>query len=424
MTRREGSRRRVLDRLGATTIGRMEEPTLEQPDGPQSDPDDAPGDPALVAAIRAEIDACGRLTFARFMELALYHPTRGYYLAPQRRPGRGGDFLTAPETHPFFGVTLARQIAECWERLGRPVPFTVREDGAGIGGLAYDVIAGLSTDAPVVADALRYRLVEPNPYRREQAALAMSEVGLADRVTIEAPPPPGRDPDPIVGVALANEVADALPVHRLVRRGGLWRERYVVWIGTGFGEEEADPSPETRGVTDALAAEGIVFADGDAVDVSPAAGDWFAGVGRGLARGYAIVIDYGYPAVELYRAHRLRGTVRAHFRHTVTEDPYQRIGAQDLTAHVDFTALRRAGEAVGLAFAGFTTQGAFLAALGLGDLLVALQADPATTASEYYATQAAVLRLIDPGGMGRFGILIMARDAPVAPPLQGMRDGA
>ena len=398
----------------------MDQPTVLPVPSP-ADPDGDAGNPALVAAIRAELEPAERLTFARFMELALYHPAHGYYLSAARRPGRGGDFLTAPETHPFFGITLARQIAECWERLGRPDPFTVREDGAGIGGLAYDIVAGLSTEAPAVAAALRYRMVEPNPHRRAEAMAAMAEVGLADVVTAEPPPPDGIDPEPIVGVALANEVADALPVHRLVMRDGRLRERYVVWQedAEAFGEAEGEPSPPVRDVQASLAAEGVALGEGDAVDVSPAAADWLATVGRGLARGYAIVIDYGYAAPELYRAHRLRGTLRAHERHTVTDDPFRRVGYRDLTAHVDFTALRRAGERVGLRFAGLTTQGAFLAGLGLGDLLVALQQDAATSAADYLAAQAATLRLIDPGGMGRFRVLVMARDAPVEPPLRG-----
>ena len=382
------------------------------------------GDPALVAAIRAEMAAVGgRITFARFMELALYHPERGYYRSPERRPGRGGDFLTAPETHPFFGMALARQVAECWERLGRPDPFVVREYGAGVGGLAYDIVAGLSAEAPAALAALRYRLIEPNRHRLAQALAAMAEVGLGDVVRGEAPPD-GTEPEPILGVALANEVADALPVHRLVWRGGRdggLRERYVVWRDGGFDAAEGEPSSAgavasaMRSLTDA----GVSLRDGDAIDISPIAAEWFAGVGRGLARGYAIVLDYGYEAAELYRDHRLAGTVRAYRGHTVTDDPFRHVGRQDLTAHVDFSMLRRAGEAVGLVPAGFTTQGAFLASLGLGDFLVRLQSDPETTAEEYVAAQAAVLRLIDPGGMGRFGVLVMARGAPVSPSLRG-----
>ncbi len=421
----------------------------------------AGSDPLLIDAIRAEIaagsgaengtGAAGRITFARFMELALYHPERGYYLAAARRPGRGGDFLTAPEASPLFGLTLARQIAECWVRLGRPRPFTVREYGPGIGGLAFDILVGLHTETPEIVAALDYRLVEPNRHRVAQALAAMAEVGFGALVTAEAPPLPGADLPPVTGVILANEVADAFPVHPLVARDGAFREQFVTWRTedgeTGsredgkdqdgrapdagrrtpdarngwFGLEEGLPStPDLAGRWAALAAAGVTLRDGDIVEVSPAAAAWFAGAGRGLARGYAVVIDYGYPAAELYSAHRLGGLVRGYAGHTVTDDPFVRIGRQDLTAHVDFTALEAAGREVGLVPAGLTTQGAFLSSLGLGDALLRLQADPTTAPADYFAAQAAVMRLIEPGGLGRFRVLLMARDAPVDPPLQGM----
>jgi SAM-dependent MidA family methyltransferase len=371
--------------------------------------------PALVDAIRGEIAASGRITFAHFMELALYHSEHGYYLAAERRPGRPGDFLTAPEASPYFGLTLARQIAECWERLGRPDPFVVREYGAGVGGLAYDIIAGLSTEAPECATVLNYRLIEPNPHRLAQALDAMEQVGLRHIVVAED----AEHLEPITGVVLANEVADAFPVHRLVMRDGRFRERYVVWRAGWFAEEEGERSEPAQRAAEMLAKEGVAVPDGAAVDVSPAAASWFASAGAEVRRGYAILIDYGYPARELYQAHRLEGTVRGYHEHSVTDDPFQRVGEQDLTAHVDFTALERAGESAGMRLAGFTTQGAFLASLGLGDLLVQLQHEPSTTLPDYLAAQAAVLRLIDPGGLGRFGVLIMAKNAPVEPPLRG-----
>jgi SAM-dependent MidA family methyltransferase len=377
-----------------------------------------PSNPVLVEAIRDEIGANGgRITFARFMELALYHPTHGYYLSPERRPGRGGDFLTAPEASPFFGLTIARQIAECWERLGRPARFVVREYGAGVGGLAYDIIAGLSTEASEVSQALEYRLVEPNQHRLAQALAAMDEVGLGHLVSAEDP---DSELEPITGVMLANEVADAFPVHRLVMRSGEPRERFVTWRDGWFAEIEVAPAAEAQEAFEALLAEGIQFGEGDAADVSPAAATWFAAASRSIERGYAIVIDYGYAANELYKAHRLEGTVRGYYGHTVTDDPYVRIGEQDLTAHVDFTALQRAGESAGMALAGLTTQGAFLASLGLGDLLVDLQRDETASVADYLAAQAAVYRLIDPGGLGRFGVLLMAKNAPVEPPLRGI----
>jgi SAM-dependent MidA family methyltransferase len=379
------------------------------------------GNPDLIAVIRAEIDAAGgRIPFARFMEFALYHPSWGYYRSPMRRPGRPGDFLTAPETHPYFGITLARQIAECWERLDRPDPFVVREYGSGIGALAWDVIAGLSEEAPKCRAVLQYRLVETNPHRRAQSLADFAEGGLGDVVRGEVISP-GADPEPITGVVIANEVADAFAVHRLIWRDGRLREGWVVWSGQEFAEEEHDLSAEAAAADPEgmLRENGIDLAEGDRIEISPAAAAWFASAARGLRRGYAIVIDYGYPAAELYRAHRLAGTVRAHREHTVSDDPFAYVGEQDLTAHVNFSALRRAGERAGLTFAGQTNQGAFLASLEMGDLLVALGKDPQTALPEYLAAQAAILRLIDPGGMGRFGVLIMARDAPVCPPLKG-----
>ena len=382
------------------------------------------GNPALIAAIRADIAAVGgQITFARFMDLVLYHPDHGYYLAPPRRPGRGGDFLTAPETHPFFGFTLARQIAECWERLGHPAEFVVREYGAGVGGLAYDLIAALTDAFPPVRAALRYELVETNCHRREQALAAFADLGLDAVVTAVPPPPSGTDLPPITGVVVANEVADAFPVHRLVVRDGALYERYVVWREGAFTDHEDAISAPGLGddLVARLAAAGVSLAaipNGSVLDISPAAAAWFAGVGRGLTRGYAIVLDYGYPTAILYRGDRLGGTLRAYHQHTVSDTPFRHVGEQDLTAHVDFTALERAGQAAGLVTAGYTTQGALLASLDLGDFLLELQRDPTTSAPDYLAAQAAVLRLIDPAGLGRFGVLIMARDAPADPPLR------
>ena len=375
---------------------------------------------ALVAAIQPEIATeDGRITFSRLMELALYHPLHGYYLSDERRPGRPGDFLTAPEAHPFFGITLARQIAECWQRLGQPTSFVVREYGPGIGGLAWDIVGGLRREAPACLESLSYRLVERNARRAAEAVAAFSQEGLGHRVTVE-----DAETDilpPITGVVLANEVADAFPVHRLIWQDGTLREGWVVATDDGFAEEIGELSPPALAANpeQMLRDAGVSLDAGDRIEISPAAADWFARAAHGLQRGYALVIDYGYPAATLYRDHRLEGTLRAYRAHSVSDNPFQHVGEQDLTAHVDFTALRRAGEAAGLTFAGQTDQGAFLASLGMGDLLVELGQDPETTLPEYLAAQAAILRLIDPGGLGRFGVLIMARDAPVEPPLLG-----
>ena len=393
--------------------------TTEQP-GFRMTPADA-GDPRLIAVIRDAVAASGgRITFATFMDLVLSHPDYGYYRSPERRPGRGGDFLTAPETTPWFGFMVARQIAECWERLGRPEPFTIREIGSGIGGLAYDVIAALLDNHPELRASLVYRLAEPNRHRQAEAVAAMTTAGLGDVVIAENTDLP---PESIPGVVLANEVADALPVHRLVVRDGRLAERYVTWRDDAFAETEGEVSDPSLGepLLDRLRSEGVTLSDGDRLDVSPASVEWFRSAARGLGRGYLLTIDYGYPAAELYRGHRLGGTLRTYSGHVAGDDPFVRVGHQDLTSHVDFSALIAGGEAEGLTLAGLTQQSLFLERLGLGQVLLDAQETEGMTTAEYFALRSAVFRLIDPGGMGRFHVLAMARHAPVDPPLLGFQ---
>jgi SAM-dependent MidA family methyltransferase len=383
--------------------------------------DDALGHPDLIAALRDEIAAGGPITFARYMAQALYHPDFGYYRTPARRPGRGGDFITSPEIHPFFGITLAGQLAELWERLGRPDPFVVREYGPGVGGLAYDIIAGLHTRHPEVIPALRYRLRDVNRHRMAEAMSAMMEVGLDGTVSVEDP---SREAEiePVTGVVLANEVADALPAHELTWTGEGLAERWVTWDAAAgwFGWETGELSPEVA-ATDPLGwlrghgVEPSAWPAGSRLAWSPALDSWVAEIAAGIARGYALVIDYGYPAAELYRDHRLEGTIRAYSEHTVTDNPFRLVGEQDLTVHVDFTRLTEAAAARGLAATPVVTQGHFLARLGMGQLLVDLQQDPETRMPEYYRAQAAVMRLIDPGGLGRFRVVGLAKGAPLAP---------
>jgi SAM-dependent MidA family methyltransferase len=369
------------------------------------------GNQALIDLLQQRIRDDGAITFAEFMDTALYHARHGYYRQLDRKPGRGGDFITSPELHPFFGLTLARQVADCWDRLGQPERLVVREHGASSGGLAYDIIVGLSEKAPDVLAALDYRLVDVNTHRLEEAIAGMSDTGLASHVRAEHPDEISPEP----GIVLANEVADALPVHRLVVRDGEFRELWVTLDGEGhFTDEGGDLSEPVlaHDLAAYLASVGLdprTFPDGAVLDVSPASASWITSVAENLVRGYAIVIDYGYDAPRLYRDHRLEGTVRGYHRHTVTDDPYIRIGEQDLTAHVDFSWIARAAGAAGMDTIGLTTQGEFLTHLGLGDWLVELQQQPDVDLPEYYRAQAAVFRFIDPAGLGRFRVLGLAK---------------
>jgi SAM-dependent MidA family methyltransferase len=387
----------------------------------QEIPSQPSGNRELIAQLAEEIRREGRISFARFMDVALYDNDHGYYRNPHRKPGRGGDFITSPELHPFFGFTIARQIADCWDHLGQPARLVVREHGASSGVLAYDIIAALTQQAPDVRDALDYRLIDVNEHRAAESRAAMEETGLGEIVRVEHPD--AITPEP--GVVLANEVADALPVHRLILRDGELRELWVALDDEGhFVDSEGELSPEIAAmyIHAYLAESGVdlsSFPDGARLDVSPATADWIRGVADNLTRGFAIVIDYGYDAPTLYRDHRLEGTVRGYYQHTVTDDPYIRVGEQDLTAHVDFTCLSRAAAAAGMTQIGLITQSEFLTQLGLGEWLVGLQTEPDTSLDEYLRAQGAVYRLIDPAGLGRFRALGLAMEMGETPTLMG-----
>lgn len=381
----------------------------------------APSDPPtpLTEIIRNAIAEAPhqRITLAHYMALALYHPEHGYYQQTRLAPGRTGDFLTSPEASPYFGLTVARQLIETWDRLGQPNAWEIREYGAGTGVLAYDILAGIAHDAPEAMDGLRYRLVESNPHRRAEAMIAMTEAGLADKILIAD----SLDPLPdFTGVLLGNEVADAFPAHRLIARAGELREMYVVSTADGFGWQEGERSEEVAALPE-LESLASSLPDGAILDISPAAAIWFEQAAQQLERGLALIIDYGYPAQELFASHRLEGTLRAYRGQQVSDDPFVDPGTVDLTVHVDFTALENAGIRAGLEPAGFTKQGDFLGQLGMGMFLVDLQQEPDITAEDYIAAKAAIIRLIEPGGLGRFGVLGMTRGIELAIPLTGFR---
>ncbi len=378
---------------------------------PLADLDGAESDPALVAVIRSEIERTGPISFAQFMDLALYHPIHGYYRSAAARPGRRGDFLTAPEAHPIFGRAIARHVDDAWRALGKPDGFTIRELGAGSGALAAGILLGLAADASDLAAVVRYRPVEVEPRRLDELRDRLAAEGLADRLEAD-------DGAPIVGIVVANEVLDALPAHRVVGRGGRVREILVGWTDGGFVDVEDEPS--TPLLAQRLAAEGIQLADGQLAEICLVVDGWVAGVAAGLERGLVLLIDYGHPAAELYDStRRPAGTLAAYYAQRVHGDPYGAVGRQDLTAHVDVTAIGRAAIGAGLVHVGATTQGRFLAALGAGELLVALQTGPEASLQAYLEARSALVRMIDPGAMGGFRVMAFGRGLPAGATLRG-----
>jgi SAM-dependent MidA family methyltransferase len=369
----------------------------------------------LAAVIRAEIQSNPdrRITFARYMERALYEPDLGYYRQPADRPTDTGDFLTAPETHSIFGWTVARRIEAMWAELGGPRPFDLIEYGAGSGTLALSILDGMrrhgeaNQQAADLKAATRYQPVESNPYRLADLRERFEGAGLAGLLAATGAPSIGSVP--VTGVILANEFLDALPVHRFVIRGGKLLELYVAWQD-GFVEVAGEPS--TPALADRLAGDGVrvdQLAEGQVGEISLGLGEWLRGVATGLERGYVLVIDYGHDATELYGPRRLAGTLLGYRGHRVVENPFEDPGLVDLTAHVDFTALERLAAASGFRTVSSTTQSEFLVAAGLEEELRALQSSPDLTLADYTRARSGIVRMLDPRHMGRFRVLVLER---------------
>jgi len=379
-------------------------------------------DPVLVGRLRAEIAAAGPITFARFMSIAQTDPERGYYATSDERPTRGGDFLTAPELHPIFGATLARAADEMWQAMGRPARFVVREYGAGSGRLAIDLLGGLRADGSVLLDALRYEPVELVPARVQRIRARLAEAGF-EHVLGDAASP--ATTPAAMGCVIANEFLDALPVHRLVARDGRVLEIFVGW------EDHGDEAPGGRFVdvmdepskpalAERLAAEKVTLADGQRAEVCLELDAWAEEMSGAFDAGYAVILDYGRPAGELYGSSRPDGTLRAYAGHRVHDDPYVAIGRQDLTAHVDFTAVERAATAHAWRTLGLTTQAEFLVGSGLAELLAARRSEPTLSAQDYLALRASVGRLLDPLALGGFRVLVLGRKVPADARLAGL----
>jgi len=376
---------------------------------------DGPGDPRLVARLADVIARDGPITFARFMAVALYDPEAGYYTSGPPRPTRAGDFLTAPELHPVFGRLVARQLTEVWDRLGRPDPFVVREPGASTGALGLAMLDGLALDGSALLDAIRYEPMEVDPSRGEAVVARLTTAGHGPRIA--------RPRGSFVGAVVANEVLDALPVHRVRgdpdRPGGL-AELYVDRRDDAFVTVAGPPS--TPALAERLDEEHVSLVDGQVAEVCLLLDDWFATSTADLRRGLVLVVDYGWPAAVLYAAERGTGSLRAYAGHVVHDDPFRLVGQQDLTAHVDLTAVRSIAGRHGLGLAGEGSLAEFVAGLGLGPLLAASAEQPARSArdlAEHLELRAAVARLLDPAALGGFAVQGFGRDLRSDPPLAG-----
>ncbi len=361
--------------------------------------------PSLAASLREEIERSGPMPFRRFMERALYAPEGGYYASGRAAIGRRGDFVTSVSVGSLFGRLLAVQFEQMWRNLGCPACFQLVEQGANGGDFAADVLTAAQA-WPEFDAALRYHIVEPFPINieRQRARLAASFVDLVGRVTwhasLEALPA-------FTGVHFSNELVDAFPVEAVVFRDGAWRQRCVTWTGTGFGWAD-------RPLADPQVAQMLTHAprlEGYETEVNPGALSWLATVARRLERGYLLAADYGFARADYYLPERREGTLSSYREQRRCADLLADPGEQDLTAHVDFTALAEAGLNHGFALAGFTDQHHFMAALGKSvfpDIT-----DPAELTPARQKAMREFAMLMHPSLMGLgFQYLALAKDAP------------
>ena len=348
------------------------------------------------AEIRRRIADYGPMTFAEFMEVALYHPDGGYY-ASGERVGGGGDFYTSPSAHPAFGALLAVQLFQMWELMGRPNPFTVAEAGAGNGLLCRDILSAAAGLPAGFARSLRYVCLD----RRSEAGHERGLPGVT-RVASNVLPLHG-----MVGCVLSNELLDAMPVHQVISEKGCLQEVYVTLDGGKFATLTGEPS--TPLLARRLASLGVELAEGQTAEVNLALDGWVQSAAQSLDRGFVLTIDYGRPADELYaEPDRFRGTLTTYHRHLQTDRPLERVGQQDISAQVDFTTLARAGTQAGLDFLGYTSQSAFLNNLGLGRLE---QQIPDGPLRQRQASRVGMRELAKPGGLGDFKVMAQGKNA-------------
>ncbi|MCZ6615084.1 MAG: SAM-dependent methyltransferase [Chloroflexi bacterium] len=363
--------------------------------------------PSVQDVLKERIAGRGPVSFSEFMELALYWPHGGYYseAVSERHPA---DFFTAPAAHPAYGALLSLQLEEMWRVLGRPPLFTIVEPGAGTGLLSLDILRYAQYLDPEFQRAVRYCAIDRSPRHRLPGAVLewIRAVGVPLRG--------------LTGCVLSNELLDAFPVHRVTVREGRLQELFVGYKDGQFVEVIGEPS--TAALSARLEAEGVTLAEGQRAEICLALEPWIQDAAASLERGFVLTVDYGHPAQALYAPERRGGSLRCYYRHTLSGNPYDRVGAQDITAHVDFTAVTALGERYGLSSHGLEGQGVFLANLGLAGLQRKLTGQ-GLRQQERDANRMGMLELGRAGGMGEFKVLVQSKGIDEAR-LTGLEGGS
>ena len=365
-------------------------------------------DATLIELIREEIRQNGPISFARFMQQALYHPDHGFYASGRARLGRTGDYFTNVSVGSAFGQLLALQFAEAWKILGRPKDFVIVEQGAHEGEFARDVLNSLSSEDSGLFGALRYRIVEPSELLRQRQIEALGAYG--DKVEwVRAL----ENMQPFEGVHFSNELIDAFPVYliELAENPPRWVERRICLDGSELAliaQEITDPDLLAR-------VKGLPVRDGSyATEVNLEALRWIHEVSAKLRRGFVITVDYGLSRDDYYSENRTAGTLQVRRDHRLLDSPLKSVGESDLTSHVDWTSLIDEAERAGFALQGLVDQHHFLTGI------LAEYSDFLGKASAKVRRQ--LQTLLHPEMLGRsFQVLVLGREISSSSKLSGLR---
>lgn len=349
-----------------------------------------------------------RITFAEYMNLVLYHPDYGYYSSGAVKIGSQGDFFTSASLGKDIGELLAIQFEEMWHYLDCPESFYLVEMGAGDGSMAADILRYINLKQHDFSQAVKYLIIEASESLRTKQQLTLQNIS---NINISWKSWSEIANNSLCGCFFSNELIDAFPVHLVTLASGEIQEIYLTETDNKLTETTGELS--TPKLLDYLELVNINLLGSEyphnyRTEINLQAIDWLTQVTAKLDCGYLLTIDYGYPAHKYYHPQRSQGTLQCYYQHRRHYNPYLNLGYQDITAHVDFTALERYGESLGLAKIGFTQQGIFLMALGLGDRLNEL------SSGKYDVLQVlkrrdALHQLIDPTGLGGFGVLVQSK---------------
>ncbi len=357
----------------------------------------------LAQLLAARIQSEGPITFRDWMDACLYHPQHGYYRRGRPTVGRDGDFLTSPEVHPLFGASIAHVAVSLWEQLDRPAPFRVAEIGPGTGALAEAFLRHVKEQASGLAASLEYTLVEPN---QQSARMLPQRLDVIQRIQVMQEFEGGVEAGSGYHMVVANELLDALPVHRLRFQSGDWRE---LWVGFSAESQFTEAPLQLSDMRLIEPLEDTRPVEGQIVEVSPERAEMTQRLATGLIPGGLLLLfDYGYRRERLYASWRRSGTLMTFSRHVPGDDPYLRPGEIDLTAHIDIDQVETAARETGLTILPSLSQAEWLHHLG-ADVFPGV-AEASADPGSYLSARRAIEQLTDPAGLGRISVLGYRRD--------------